>query len=68
MVAKAARDTARPLGFRARLARFLRSPFAAARARRAAEDAEDLARVEAILAENNPRIPHEEVKRRLGML
>jgi hypothetical protein len=68
MIAKAVRDPQRPLGLRARLARFLRSPFAAARERREAEDARDLALIEEVRAQNNPRIPHEEVMRRHGLL
>jgi hypothetical protein len=68
MVDNARREPRRPVGLRARLVRLLRSAFAAARDRRKAEDARDLARVEAILARNEPSIPHEEVKRRLGML
>lgn len=68
MTAKAVRDTQHPLGLRARIARLLRSPLAAVRARREAEDARDVALAREVLAENNPRIPHEEVKRRLGLL
>jgi hypothetical protein len=67
MIAKATRDTDRQRGLRARLVTFLGAPFAAARARREAEDARDVARAEEILARNEPGIPHDEVKRRLGM-
>jgi hypothetical protein len=74
MIAKAARDTQRPFGLRARFVRglaFLRSPLAAIRARReAAEAAEDAwlnAEADAALAEGGPTIPLEEVKRRYGL-
>jgi hypothetical protein len=70
MIAKAARDTSRPLGLRARVLRIISAPLAAIRARReaaAAEDAADLALVEEILARNEPTIPHEEVMRELGL-
>lgn len=70
MIAKATRDTQRQRGGLTRAIMFLRSPFAAIRARRAAieaaRDAYDMALAREILAKGETPIPHAEVMRRHG--